>query len=114
MIQRLFISFIFLLFVRVSFAQVNNEKYCELEIYQVTSKFLHTSISFGNQDKDIADSAAGRNEIISYLKKIKTKIDAINFMSSKGWNLISSCVVNGNGNPFFYFYFKSTTLSLTN
>ncbi|HEY5465150.1 MAG TPA: hypothetical protein VIJ95_17955 [Hanamia sp.] len=103
---------LFFALATITYGQNKVEKYCEVTSDHFTLKKRTVTISFGDENPMPTDTA--ENKIIKFIRtknKFKSDVDILNYMSSQGWSLKSSCVdetVNGGTSfgPTFIFYFE--------
>jgi hypothetical protein len=106
-------AFIFFLFSTIAFGQNKVEKYCKVTCSTVfLSKNIKVTISFG-KDNPLSSDTANGNKIVKFIQtnKFESDVDILNYMTSQGWTLKSSCVtedVNGGSSsaPVFIFFFE--------
>jgi hypothetical protein len=106
-------AFIFFLFTTIAYGQNEVGKYCEVTCSTVfLSKNIKISISFGKENP-LSSDTANRNKIVNFIQinKFESDVDILNYMSSQGWTLKSSCLtedVNGGSSsaPVFIFFFE--------
>ena len=105
MLRRLFIVSSLVICSNAIIAQKKTDRYCEVQSYKLGfSKFMHATISFGQNEKQFTDSAKSV-EYTRYLNKINSNADILNYMATDGWYLVSSSIVKVV-NVTFVFYFK--------
>ena len=103
---------IFFSLATITYGQNKAEKYCEVTSKHAFGKRIVASISFGYENPLSTDTST--SEIIEFIKtsKFKSDVDILNFMTSQGWSLRSSCsyedVSNGTsfGSTFFFYFAK--------
>jgi len=106
-----FTAVLFFALATITYGQNKVEKYCEVKSSNAfLSKKIVATVSFGQENPQSMDTAA--NKIIEFIQsnKFESNVDILNYMSSKGWDLKSSCsyedVNNGTSlglTSFFYF-----------
>ena len=92
----------------IIYGQNKIETYCEVTSSIIgLSRNLRANVSFGIENTPLADSSK-RNEIINFfmIHKFQAHADILNYMSSKGWTLRSSCVDASKNVPQYIFFFK--------
>jgi hypothetical protein len=105
MLKWMFVIYFLISFTVFVRGQNIGEQYCEIQSYQVSfEKYLHISISFGD-DSSMLDSS-GNVQIIHFLKKVRSNVDMLNYMSSQGWTLVSLSALHGVIGPTYLFYLK--------
>ena len=92
---------LFFALATITYGQNKVEKYCEVTSSNAfLSPKIVATISFGQENPQSTDTAA--SEIIKFIQsnKFESRVDILNYMSSKGWTLKSSCayedVTNGS------------------
>ena len=77
--------------------------YCELRCsYKLLSSSVNVVVDFGESTKLFQD-ARMKDEETENIKKFNSKVDALNYMASKNWEVIQAYALNV-GSLQFYFY----------
>jgi len=108
--KHVLVGVLFCLLTTITYGQDKVTKYCEMTCDMIPlSKNLKIHLSFGKDNIPSTDSF-NRNEIIKFFKsnKFQFHTDILNYMSSQGWQLQSSCIETwpSNSNPQYVFFFK--------
>ena len=101
-------KYYFLLFILCSatFLQAQDKPslYCEVQSYALTRSKFHASVTFG-KDSIKYNDAADSIKISTYIFRVKSNIDILNFMSADGWELAGTAIERDIITTY-YFWFK--------
>jgi len=99
--------------VATSFAQSDTTKYVYLEIQSI-GKFMGKSkieVDFGYTPYYIDEKS--RAEIRAGLSTLENHVDALSFLSAKGWQYVENFTLNVSGYAQLYFIMKKPKMNLT-